>query len=426
MTALYGLSDGAGSALMACRLFAAAPEDDGGVTDLDAHLDRFGDVPLADYPGAPGRRLLVDTVARAGLRGRGGGGFPLAEKFLAVAQVRRPAVVVANGCESDPTSAKDHTLLRRAPHLVLDGLALAAHAVDAREAILTVWAGTPLLASLRAAIGERDDSVPVVLAEVPARFVASESSALAAGLSGGRHLPTGQRTALRGVRGRPTAVSNVETLAHLGLLARYGDGWFRGHGTDESPGTTLITVGGAVNRPGVYEVPYGLPVSDALELAGGEIGPLSAVLVGGLGGTWLSLADALELPLAHETCLDVGVPLGVASLVALPATACGLAESAAAVRYLARESAGQCGPCLFGLPAIADDLSQLAAGHADGDLLGRLEQRLGMVDGRGACAHPDGAVRLAASALHTFADDVTRHAGGLICRGGDEHWVPLP
>jgi NADH:ubiquinone oxidoreductase subunit F (NADH-binding) len=412
----------AGTAVTACRLLAASPD---GVADLGAHLARFGDLPVDDYPGGPGRRILVEQVARAGLRGRGGAGFPLAEKLLAVGGARKPCIVVANGCEGDPTSAKDRTLLRRAPHLVLDGIALAAYAIGAREAVLAVHEGSPLIESVTKAAAVRDDTVPVTVAQVPARFVASESSALVASLSGEQARPTGVRTSERGVRGRPTLVSNVETLAHLALVARFGDGWFRTQGTAESPGTALVTVSGAVNRPSVHEVPYGLPVSDALELAGGEIGPLQAVLVGGLGGTWLSIADAAELPLAHETGLDRGVPLGVASLVALPAGACGIAETARILDHLAAESAGQCGPCLFGLPAIADDLELLALGHGDAELLPRLERRLGVVPGRGACGHPDGAVRTAASALHAFADDAIQHARGKPCRGMRRRFVPV-
>ena len=140
------------------------------------------------------------------------------------------------------------------------------------------------------------------------------------------------------------------------------------------------------------------------------------MLIGGLGGSWLPLADAAELPLAHETCADVGIELGVAALVALPARACGIAETASVLRYLADAGAGQCGPCLFGLPAIAGDIGHPGHGRDDRDLLPRLRRRLGLIPGRGACSHPDGAVRLAASALHTFADDVAAHARGVPCR----------
>ncbi len=414
------------AAVESARLFAAAP-DPRVTADLDMHLNRFGPLPLADFPSGAGRRLLVEKVARARLRGRGGAGYPLAEKMLAVAEAKRGAVVVANGCEGDPSSAKDRALLRRAPHLVLDGIALAAHALGAREAVLALHTGSPLTAVLAAALSERvGDPVPVELAEMPAGFVASESTALINTLNTGDPRPTGVRTSAKGVRGRPTLVSNVETLAHLALIARFGDDWYRAAGTAGSPGTMLATVSGAVNRPGVHEIEVGLPASDVLELAGGETEPLQALLIGGLGGSWLPIADAAELPLAHETCADVGIELGVAALVALPARACGIAETASVLRYLADAGAGQCGPCLFGLPAIADDMATLAMGAYDRDLLPRLRRRLGVIPGRGACSHPDGAVRLAASGLHTFADDVTAHARGVPCRAsGLGAWTPL-
>ena len=166
------------AAVESARLFAAAP-DPRVTADLDMHLNRFGPLPLADFPSGAGRRLLVEKVARARLRGRGGAGYPLAEKMLAVAEAKRGAVVVANGCEGDPSSAKDRALLHRAPHLVLDGIALAAHALGAREAVLALHTGSPLTAVLAAALSERvGDPVPVELAEMPTGFVASESTAL--------------------------------------------------------------------------------------------------------------------------------------------------------------------------------------------------------------------------------------------------------
>ncbi len=414
------------AAVESARLFAA-DLDPRRTADLDMHLSRFGPLPLGDYPSGAGRRILVEKVARAGLRGRGGAGYPLAEKMALVTASRRTPTVVANGCEGDPSSAKDRALLRRAPHLVLDGIALAAHAVGAKDAVLALHADSPLTAVLTAALRERGgDPVPVELAEMPSGFVASESTALVNTLNTGDPRPTGVRTSTKGVRGRPTLVANVETLAHLALIARFGEQWYRAAGTTESPGTTLATVSGAVNRPGVHEIEMGLPISDVLELAGGETEPLRAVLIGGLGGSWLPVVDALELSLAHETCADVGIELGVASLIALPSTACGIAETAAVLRYLADAGAGQCGPCLFGLPAIAADMATLASGIYDRDLLPRLHRRLGVIPGRGACSHPDGAARLGASALHTFADDVAAHARGVPCAASSlGPWTPL-
>ncbi len=406
------------------RLLAGWVESGAGAGFADHH-DRYGPVPV----GRGSSARLIEVVARSGLRGRGGAGFPTARKLRAVADARGRKVVVANGCEGDPASAKDGVLLELAPHLVLDGIALAAAAVGAAEAILCVHAGSRLVRTLAAALDERRDPVAVRVAEIPRRYVASEESALVNALTTGDAVPTVSppRPAQRGVRGRPTLVDNVETLAHLALVARYGDAWFREAGTPESPGTTLVTVGGAVALPGVYEIDLGLPVGDVLALAGGATERLSAVQLGGLGGSWLLLQHATGLPLTHEDCRAAGASLGVAAVIAFPERACGISETARVLRYLADESAGQCGPCMFGLPSVADDMEHLSAGaDRSATVLRRLRGRLEVIPGRGACAHPDGAVRFAAAALRVFAADADRHAHGVPCAwAGSPMWMPV-
>ncbi len=179
--------------------------------------------------------------------------------------------------------------------------------------------------------------------------------------------------------------------------------WFRRLGTPDAPGTTLVTVSGSVRFPGVVEVELGTPVADILDRAG-VVGALSAVLVGGYGGAWLD-AGRLATPYAPAPLAAAGASSGVGIVIALPTTSCGVAETARVVRYMAGQSAGQCGPCVFGLPTIADDLEQLWAGRADPDALARIERRAGQIDGRGACRHPDGVVRLVRSAMTVFAAD---------------------
>jgi NADH:ubiquinone oxidoreductase subunit F (NADH-binding) len=189
----------------------------------------------------------------------------------------------------------------------------------------------------------------------------------------------------------------------------------------------LVTVGGAVRAPGVYEIDLGAPLHHPLRLAGGTERPVQAVLLGGLGGTWLPMPGAAALPLTHRACRAAGARLGVASLIALPVSACGLAATARILRYLAAESAGQCGPCMFGLRAIAEDLTRITTGEARPADLGRLRERLGLIPGRGACAHPDGAAGLAASALRVFADDLRAHLDGRPCTCASEMFpLPLP
>ncbi len=387
------------------------------VPGLRAHDDRYGP------PGLRGP-ALIDEVERSGLTGRGGAAFPAGRKLRAVRERAglRGAVVIANGMESEPASAKDAALLARAPHLVLDGIALAAEATTARAAYLCVRRPAQAEA-LAGAIAERagHDPLPVQLALVPERYVASTESSLVRFLNGGPALTgfTPPRPFERGVRGRPTLVSNVETLANLALISRRGAGWFRSAGTASAPGSALVTVSGAARWPGVYEIALGTPVRDVLALAGGtdEIGGVQAVLAGGFFGSWLPGGAALDTPAAPDALLAAGSSFGAGIFLVLPAAGCGLAETARVARYLAGQSAGQCGPCLNGLPAMAEALEQVAFGGGSGrgshgKALRWLRELCGLVEGRGACHLPDGTARLVSSALRVFADDVRRHERG--------------
>jgi NADH:ubiquinone oxidoreductase subunit F (NADH-binding) len=362
--------------------------------DFAEHRARYGPLPRVD--------ALIDLVEAAGLRGRGGAGFPTAVKLRAVAAGRRTPVVLANGCESEPVSRKDHALLSVAPHLVFDGAQLAARAVGAGSVLLCVHRGDPLAASVAVALAQRrGDPVPTTIVEVPARFVASQEAALVNFVNTGLAKPTTAppRPFERGVRGKPTLVDNVETLANIALIAR-----------DGAPASSmLVTVEGAVRAGGVREVDLGGTLGAVLAAAGGETEPLQAVLTGGYGGNWVPYPAAAGLPLTHNEMRGVGL------MLALPMRACGITETAAILRYLAEESARQCGPCMFGLPAIAQDFALLATGRADPATSHRLRGRLGVINGRGACAHPDGAVRLAASALRVFERDAHQHATGRLC-----------
>jgi NADH:ubiquinone oxidoreductase subunit F (NADH-binding) len=395
---------------------------------LAEHLGRHGGFLLRGFGGDRSPMLLIDAVERAGLTGRGGAGFPTARKMRAVAGRRRPVVVI-NAAEGEPASCKDALLMRTRPHLVLDGAVLAADAVGAREVIVALHAGP---SSVQAAVQERRtaglDSLAIKVVQMPKEYVASEESALVRFLSGGPALPTftPPRPYERGVDGRPTLVQNAETLAHVALIARHGHEWFRSVGTPTAPGSLLVTVAGAVQRPGVYELAFGVPLKAAFDAAGGLTEPVQAVLVGGYFGAWLTADTALRVRLTPADLSAAGTALGAGVLVALPASACGLAESQRVAWWLAAQSAGQCGPCTLGLPAIADDFAQLSRGGHSAAALNRLERRLHLVEGRGACHHPDGTARFVASALRTFAADLARHRRGNPCPPSPLPVLPLP
>lgn len=397
------------------RLLAAARAD-GQPVWLSEHLSVHGRVPhpRSDAVGAAAAKLITDS----GLRGRGGAGFPVAAKMRAVLAADGPPLLVANGAARDLLAEKDTFLLTRLPHLVLDGAQVAGAAIRAHHIVVAVADRPDVRSIMQEALVERQrarlDPIPVRVEIVAAGYVAGESSALAQQLSGGPARPTSDppHTAAHGVNGRPTLVQNVETLAHVGLLARHGVGWFRAAGTPDDPGSLLVTVLGAVPGPVVLEVPVGAPVQRALLGAGGLTEPIGAVLVGGGAGRWLPARTGLAAPLSHAGLAAVGGVLGVGAVVALPDRACGVVETARLVRYLAGQSSGQCGACLNGLPAIAAALSALADGKAEPATMARLLRWCGMVTGRGACRHPDGTAGLVASAVRVFAEDVRRHVDG--------------
>jgi NADH:ubiquinone oxidoreductase subunit F (NADH-binding) len=378
------------------------------------HLARYG--PLPELRRRAERAEFVAMVERSGLRGRGGGGFPTGRKLRAVSEGGRHPVVVANGAEGEPASYKDRTLLQRAPHLVIDGAAVAARAVNAEEIHFVVdrhdGAGRDALeVALRTRAAEMPRPGAWRVAVVPGRYVAGEESAVVNFLNGGDAKPVSvpPRPYERGVRGRPTLVQNVETLANLALVARFGAEWYGSVGTTDEPGSILTTVVGAIARPGVYEFALGTPLTGVIESSGGPTEPIGALLIGGYFGSWLGLETAERLVLSHGALRQAGATLGCGVVAAFPMLGCGVTETARVARYLASESAGQCGPCVHGLAAIASALEALAAGQAPRGSVATVERWLGDVAGRGACHLPDAVVGFVRSSLSVFADDYVLH-----------------
>lgn len=395
------------------------PADRGAVTDLRGHRREFGPVR---YRGD----ALIEQAAVAGLTGRGGAAFPVATKLSAVASRGPGTVVVGNAAEGEPASSKDAALLWYSPHLVLDGLQAAADAVGARTAYL--YLGSPQLAghldgALRSRAATGHDVADVELASAAPSFLAGEETALVASLNGRAPRPAdkSRRVFERGVAGRPTLVQNVETLAHLALIARYGGDWFTTVGTAAEPGSALCTVRGPDGQARVTEAALGTPLDRLLPL-GDDV---QAVLAGGYHGGWLTTRAARQLTLSGTALRSAGASLGAGVLVALPADACGLAETAAVAQYLAAESAGQCGPCWNGLPAIATALTEVARPRPAPQALADLSRWTSLVTGRGACHHPDGSARFVTTALSVFAAEIAAHATGRCTATRRRRFLPV-
>ena len=410
------------------RLLAGMGENGSAMT-LSEHLAVHG--PMNTPTGSK----FVAAVEESGLRGRGGAGFPTGRKLASVAGARslRGTVVMANGVEGEPASSKDRLLLSAKPHLVLDGIAAAAAAVGARRALLCVHEDALLSSRLGQAMAERKaagiDALAVELVTVPSSYVSSEESALVSWVNGGRPLPTTRppRPDERGVDGRPTLINNVETFAHMALIARHGPSWFAETGTRSEPGTTLLTVSGAVAAGGVLEVETGTPLGDVLSLCGGLTEPVSGYLVGGYFGGWLPPSVTGTLALSPSAVQAAGGALGAGVIIAFPASACPLAETGRVLGWLAGESAGQCGPCRFGLPAISQSFDLLTRGSLSRSGRAALHRWIDQVTGRGACRHPDGTARFVASALSVFKAEIDLHARGRCCAPRQRAKVcPLP
>ncbi|MEV6399089.1 NADH-ubiquinone oxidoreductase-F iron-sulfur binding region domain-containing protein [Streptomyces sp. NPDC051907] len=360
-----------------------------------------------EYAAAGGYRaavdpvLLLEHIAASGLRGRGGAGFPAAVKLRAVRDGGRAPVVVANGEEGEPGSAKDRWLMRARPHLVLDGLARAAAITGAVRGY--VYLSDPVAGErIRLALAERDPAVPVEVVETGHAYVAGEESAVVRRINGGPALPTAKppRPFERGVQDRPTLVSNVETLARIALVAA------RPERRRQIAGSTLVTLSAAGGPALLAEVPYGATLRT---LAAAQGTPDAAgALMGGLFGGLID-GGLLDLPLDPDALKAAGTALGCGAIHFLAPGECPVAVAADAVGHLAAESARQCGVCIAGTASISDALHALTAATAAPDALDKLARWSAGLPGRGACGLLDAAAGVAGSLLRVFPDVARAH-----------------
>lgn len=366
------------------------------VVSLGRHRQLHGSMPRLDVA------QLIDACEAVRLTGRGGAGFPVAMKLQGLRRGRR--AVVVNATESEPASQKDRLLLARVPHLVLDGALLVADAIGARDIRVAVHDGRSA-DQLAVALSERLDGARVTVEVIEGGYVSGEARAVIRALNGGPALPPGRRSlpTEQGVAGASTFLSNTETFAHLALLATMGSTGYASVGTREEPGTTLVTVGGAVQRPGVLEIALGTPLHAVLSAAGGR--PAAGLIVGGYHGTWLPPRP--ELQIARKALAAAGGTLGAGIILIIDDATCALGELSRVASWLAKESAGQCGPCRSGLPALVTDLLALNRGGAHAEHTVR--RHAGLVSGRGACAHPDGAARFVTTGLAALHQEVQTH-----------------
>jgi NADH:ubiquinone oxidoreductase subunit F (NADH-binding) len=361
-------------------------------------------------PPALRDRQLISMVHAVGVRGRGGAGFPLARKLHTAVESGKRRSVVVNASEGEPASAKDSSLMLTVPHLVLDGAQVVATALGVDDVEVVVPGDRPGVAAAveEALVERRGGPVGFRMTRTTATFLGGHARSVIELLEGRENLPvtSWQPEAVKGLDGRPTLLSNAETFAHVAALAAIGAREYARLGTPEEPGTTLLTVAG--DGPGgvVIEVPFGVGLADVLEHCGFAAG--TTVLVGGYHGVWLPPDLALPRLISRSDMASVGASLGAGVVLPVDATACPVVLTAHIVAYLAARGARRCGPCRNGLPALAQAAASLASGVGPGAAQ-RVLELAGLVDGRGACAHPDGTSRLVNSLFAAFPGEIDAH-----------------
>jgi NADH:ubiquinone oxidoreductase subunit F (NADH-binding) len=421
------------------------------VTDLSEHVERFQGGRALEAATKLEAVAILDELDAAGLRGRGGAGFPTGRKWRTVVDNRSDvigATVVVNGAEGEPGTFKDRAILRANPYQVIEGALVAAKVVGADTVVFALKATfAEELARLRGALSEATeagwcDGVQVEVFEGPAEYLYGEETALLEAIAGRAPLPRIAPPYRRGVdevveapgelasesglaaavdmageeAGNvvpPTLVDNVETLANIPHLLVRGSEWFRSAGTTESPGTIVCTITGRVERPGVAEIALGTTLREAIEEIGGgarEGHQIRAVLPGVSNA--LLPADALDTPLTYEAMAAAGSGLGSAGYIVLDDTDDLVAVAAGVSRFLAVESCGQCTPCKQDGLEMAEVLSRVAGSDADEHDIERLLEAAGRVTDGARCNLAAQQQAVVLSAARLARREITGHLDG--------------
>jgi NADH:ubiquinone oxidoreductase subunit F (NADH-binding) len=355
---------------------------------------------------------ILDRLAASGLRGRGGGWFPAARKWRAVRAEGGEPLVIANGAEGEPGSVKDRHVMTTRPAAVLEGLALAAGAVGAREGIVFLKAsfGRPAAALENALSAGAAGALPVRIARGDDSYVTGEETALLEALEGRRAWPRPKPPlpAAAGFLGRPTLVQNVETLSRVGAAVADPAAYRRGE-------TTLVSLWGHVRRPGVYDVPLGTPLSRIIAGPGqGAADGIGMIFPAGPSGAPLT-AEQADTPLDPDALRAVGSALGTASLLVIGESVCPLEVGASLAAFFERESCGQCPPCTVGSAGLARTLRAVESGAARARDLNDLAEVAGFMKDHGYCAHTRTAAAAVTGLLARFRGDVEAHLAAGRC-----------
>jgi len=412
-------------------LLARATE--GKLPDIEAAEAKGAWEAFRKATGELSPEVVLHTIAESGLRGRGGAGYPTGAKWRdCVTQPDPVHYVVANGFEADPGAQVDRTLMELDPQAVVEGTAIAAWVVGAEQAIIAVSSSAPVAAErLRVAVEEAEArgyvggdadwrSLRIEVREVTGSFVVGEETVLLRALEGQRAQPDQRppHPSRSGLWGKPTVVNNVKTLAAVPWIVAHGAGAYTSLGSAETPGTTLVQLGGVVRKPGVVEVPLGTTVRQILDGPGGSVqGSLKAVLVGGPTGGFLP-PDGLDTPLTYEDLGQAGAVAGSGTLLALDESACLVEVATLMTRYLNDNACGKTIPCRIGTRRLAELGAGFCSGHVrprDAELLSELAAD---VHDAALCGLEKDAANPLLSVMRYFAPEFEAHSVRGECPAG--------
>jgi len=397
--------------------------------DIDAYRKEGGYRALEKVLRQNKPLEVIEEIKRSGLRGRGGAGFPTGRKWEMVATHREPErYLVCNAGEHEPGTYKDRHLLRHNPHQLLEGIAIGAFTIGAKESFIFMnGAFAEEIELVKQAIHDAQRqgflgsnilgagfSCDIQIFIGPDTYVAGEETALLEAMQGReakpKHKPPFYPT-VYGLYGKPTVVNNVETLSNIPHILSHGAEWFRSFGTKTCPGMMLFSISGDVNRPGVYELPLGIPLRKLIDDYGGGIKEgrvLKAVYPGGPSQAFLMPKD-LDVPMDFDSLKAAGSGLGSAGVIVLDDTNCMVEQTMKFCNFFKDESCGQCPPCKMGTRYLHQILEKIEAGHGKPEDLQTLQQLSGFVKGRGDCTVITGAAVAVECSLRHFPDEFEAH-----------------
>jgi NADH-quinone oxidoreductase subunit F len=420
------------------RILLPDPEP---IKSFRAYRERTGLQALEKARQRPPERI-IETIRRAGLRGRGGAGFPTAKKWEGVRNSQASMkFICANGAEGEPGTFKDRFLLRNNPYQVMEGLAIGLHVIEASRAYICLkTAFEPEIEAVDRALREMLEEVPEVanieLVLGPDEYLYGEEKAMLEVIEGGLPLPRVFPPYIHGLFGgayggpspeesNPTVVNNIETLAHVSHIINRGHRWFRSFGTEESPGTMVFTISGDVRRPTVVELPLGKTLRELIfEIAGGSpAGRQVKAVFPGLANALVPEA-AYDTPLGFDSMKAAGCALGSGGFIVYDDTVCMVAVAHAFARFLYIESCNQCPPCKIGAREITEHLDSLLQGTGDQeDVAGTLTATKTVEQGQ-RCFLPTSTALVTSSIVSAFPDDFAAHTGDPTCNLRHDVSVP--